>query len=31
MASARLWKYLLEDMHPDLPIDLQLERRDIGV
>jgi hypothetical protein len=31
IASARLWKYLLEDMHPDLHIDLHLERRDIGV
>lgn len=31
MASARLWKFLLEDLHPDLYIDLRPERRDIGV
>jgi len=31
MASARLWKYLIEDLCPDLHIDLHPERRDIGV
>jgi hypothetical protein len=31
MASARLWKFLLEDLHPDLHIDLHPEKRDIGV
>ncbi len=30
-ASARLWKYLLEDLHPELDIDLRLERRNPGV
>jgi hypothetical protein len=30
-ASARLWKYLLEELHPELHIDLQLERRNPGV
>jgi hypothetical protein len=31
MASARLWKHLLEDLHPDLHINLRPERRDIGI
>ncbi|MEK7686490.1 MAG: hypothetical protein AAB466_13825 [Verrucomicrobiota bacterium] len=31
MASARLWKHLLEDLHPGLHIDLKPERREIGV
>jgi hypothetical protein len=31
MASARLWKHLLEDPHPSLHIDLKLERRGVGV
>lgn len=31
MASARLWKFLLEDLHGDLCIDLKPERREIGV
>ena len=30
MASARLWKYLLEDLHPTLSIDLRLDRRQTG-
>jgi hypothetical protein len=31
IASARLWKFLLEDMHPGLRIELRLEKRDVGV
>ena len=33
MPSAQLWKFLLEDLHPelDLSIDLRLDHRDIGV
>ena len=31
IASARLWKYLLEDLHPDLHIDLRLDRTETGV
>ncbi|MBI2926718.1 MAG: hypothetical protein HYY24_13560 [Verrucomicrobia bacterium] len=31
MASARLWKYLIEDLHGDLCIDLRPERGQIGV
>lgn len=31
MASARLWKYLLEDLHPNLRVDLRLDHRDTGV
>jgi hypothetical protein len=31
MGSALLWKYLLEDLHPNLRIDLHPERVDIGV
>jgi hypothetical protein len=31
MSSARLWKHLLEDLHPDLHIDLQPERQETGV
>ncbi len=33
MPSAQLWKFLLEDLHPELQlqIDLHLERRSIGV
>jgi hypothetical protein len=31
MASAQLWKALLEDLHPDLQIDLRPDHRDIGV
>jgi hypothetical protein len=31
MASARLWKFLLEDLHPGLKIDLQPDRRSTGV
>ncbi len=31
MASARLWKYLLEDLYPELHIDLKPERRETGV
>ena len=31
LACAQLWKYLLEDLHPDLHINLHPERRDIGV
>jgi len=31
MASARLWKYLLEDLHPGLYVDLRPGRCEIGV
>ena len=33
MPSARLWKFLLEDLHPELnlSIDLREDRREIGV
>ncbi len=31
LPSALLWKYLLEDLHPDAHIDLKPEHRDIGV
>jgi len=31
MASAQVWKFLLEDLHPELHIDLKPERREIGV
>ena len=31
MASARLWKHLLEELHPDLHIDLRPDRRETGV
>ena len=31
MASARLWRFLLLDLHPDLEIDLKESHRDIGV
>ena len=31
LASARLWKFLLEDLHPDLEVSLDETRRDIGV
>jgi hypothetical protein len=31
LASARLWKFLLEDLHPGLHIQLHEDRRDIGV
>lgn len=33
MPAARLWKFLLEDLHPELrgKIDLHDDRRDIGV
>ena len=31
MASARLWKYLLEDLHPGLHIDLKPHQRSVGV
>lgn len=31
LAPARLWKFLLEDLHPELHIELDEERRDIGV
>ncbi len=31
MASAQLWKFLLEDLHGDLCIDLKTERRGTGV
>lgn len=30
LASARLWKFLLEDLHSDLHIDLNEAHRDIG-
>jgi hypothetical protein len=33
MASARIWKFLLEELHPGLnrPVDLKETRRSIGV
>ncbi|MBM3862176.1 MAG: hypothetical protein FJ395_21335 [Verrucomicrobia bacterium] len=31
MASARLWKHLLEDLHPGLQIDLKPHQRGVGV
>lgn len=31
MGSARLWKFLLEDLHPGLRVELDETRRDIGV
>ena len=31
MPSAQVWRFLLEDLYPDLHIDLHPERRDIGV
>jgi hypothetical protein len=31
MASAQVWKFLLEDLHPELHIDLKPERRETGV
>ena len=31
MPSARLWKFLLEDLHPQLQIELNENQRDIGV
>ena len=31
LASARLWKFLLEDLHPGLRVELDETRRDIGV
>ena len=31
LASARLWKFLLEDLHPGLAIELNETQRDIGV
>jgi hypothetical protein len=31
LPSALLWNYLLEDLYPDLHIDLKPERCDIGV
>jgi len=31
MASARLWKFLLEDLHPGLRVELDETRRNIGV
>ena len=31
LASARLWRFLLQDLHPDLPIDLRENHRDAGV
>ena len=31
LPSARLWKRLLEELHPDLHIDLRESHRDIGV
>jgi hypothetical protein len=31
MPSARLWKFLLEDLHPGLKIDLREHATDIGV
>lgn len=31
MPSARVWKHLLEDLHPGLAIDLREEANDIGV
>ena len=31
LAPARLWKFLLEDLHPDIHIEWDEARRDIGV
>ena len=31
LPSAMVWKYLLEDLHPDLKINLEPEKRFIGV
>ena len=31
LASARLWKFLLEDLHPELCVELDETRRNIGV
>jgi hypothetical protein len=31
LAPARLWKFLLEDLHPDLQVPWDEQRRDIGV
>ncbi len=31
LAPARLWKFLLEDLHPDLRIDWDEQRHNIGV
>jgi hypothetical protein len=31
MPSAQVWKYLLEDLHPGLQIDLKPDRRETGV
>lgn len=31
LASARLWKFLLEDLHPGLRVELDEARRNIGV
>lgn len=31
LASARLWKFLLEDLHPGLEVELDENRRSIGV
>ena len=31
MASARLWQFLLQNLHPDLRIDLRESHRDSGV
>ena len=31
MASARLWRFLLEELHPGLKIDLRENQRNIGV
>ena len=31
LASARLWKFLLEDLHPGLCVELDESHRDLGV
>jgi len=31
LASARLWRFLIQDMHPGLRVDWDEERREIGV
>jgi hypothetical protein len=31
MPSARLWRFLLQDLHPQLQIDLREDHRDSGV
>jgi hypothetical protein len=31
LPSARLWKFLLEDLHPDLHVELNEDHRSIGV